>query len=144
MSPFITIRTCSNDQKGAAAVEFGLIATVLFMLLFGIFAFGAIYSQHQVFQGAAREGARVAAARGASPTALVDPAEVRTRVAEAAEPYEVTGPISISVEGGGEQCTSSTIGRSVTVSWPQSYDISLPLIPKIKKDVTIRGVFRCE
>lgn len=142
-----TTRIRARDESGAAAVEFGLIATVVFMLMFGIFEFGQFYSQYQVYQGAAREGARVAAARGVDADEQVDPDEVRTRVVDAAEPYAISGgagAVSVQVDGGGEQCTEDTAGDPITVSWPQEFDISLPLIPPLQKTVTVRGTFRCE
>ncbi|MGH2694980.1 MAG: TadE/TadG family type IV pilus assembly protein [Actinomycetota bacterium] len=145
MAPFTRMR--ARDESGAAAVEFGLIAVVVFMLMFGIFEFGQFYSQYQVYQGAAREGARVAAARGIDEDEHVDPSEVRARVVDAAEPYAISGgaeAISVQVDGGGDHCNDDTTGDPITVSWPQRFDISLPLIPAIQKDVTVKGTFRCE
>lgn len=130
-----------SDENGAAAIEFALIATILFMLLFGILQFGQFYSQYQVFQGAAREGARFAAARPSSG----DPVpmdEVRDRVVQAADPYEITEPSSIAVT---PECSSATSSDPITVSWIQEFRIDwFPFIPPINQDVTIKGVFRCE
>jgi hypothetical protein len=50
-----------KNQKGAAAVEFALIAPILFMLIFAIFEFGTGYSRYLAITHAAREGARLAA-----------------------------------------------------------------------------------
>jgi hypothetical protein len=89
----------STDENGAAAVEFGLIAMLLFTLLFGILQFGLWFWCWQTGAHAAREAARFAAVEpcdesgaagkasaaldgapltGAAPTIDVDtPADVR-------------------------------------------------------------------
>lgn len=51
-------RTSNDDQKGAAAVEFALLASLLFMLIFGGISAGISFSRSNALQTAAREGAR--------------------------------------------------------------------------------------
>ena len=132
-----------RGEDGAAAVEFALISTVLFMLLFGIIEFGQAFSQYQAFQGAAREGARVAAVRQ-------DPGAVRARVIEAANPFtldEVGGTGVLDVDIADSElttCDSTTIGNPVTVQWRQRFDIQLPMVPPIDGAVWIKAVFKCE
>lgn len=46
------------QERGAAAVEFGLLAPFLFMLLFGITEFGIILYDKVMVTNASREGAR--------------------------------------------------------------------------------------
>ena len=49
---------CRNAERGAAAVEFALLANVIFLILFGTIEFGfALYAQQAVVN-ASREGAR--------------------------------------------------------------------------------------
>ena len=48
-----------NDQKGATAVEFAVIAAILFIILFGILEFGLIFMQEHFIANAAREGIRI-------------------------------------------------------------------------------------
>jgi len=50
-----------RSERGAAALEFGLIAPILFLLLFGIIQFGLWFWSWQIGAQAAREVARVAA-----------------------------------------------------------------------------------
>ena len=128
-----------RNEDGAAAVEFALVSTVLFLLLFGIIEFGQAYSQYQVFQGAAREGARMAAV-GATAT------EVKERVVDAAAPFVINGkpPVSVSVEGGGTQCLVADRNKKVTVKWRQVFDIQLPFVPPIDTRTWIEAVFKCE
>lgn len=128
-----------QDQRGAVAIEFALIFTILAVFIFGIIEFGLFFSRYQVYQGAAREGARLAAVRE-------DAATVQTRVEEAAEPFDVTAPITVAVEGGGSECSDSTDGDQIKVSWNQEFEdaIVLPFIPDISFTTEISGVFRCE
>ena len=50
-----------RGQKGAAAVEFAIIAPLLFMIVFAILGFGIAFMQLQTIRGAVREGARISA-----------------------------------------------------------------------------------
>lgn len=52
-------RLVKKDQKGATAVEFAVIAAILFFILFGILEFGLIFMQEHYIANAAREGVRV-------------------------------------------------------------------------------------
>jgi Flp pilus assembly protein TadG len=132
-----------KKESGAAAVEFALISIVLFTILFGIIEFGQFYSQFQVFQSAAREGARVASVRPAAPGSVVTPATVSAAVLAAAAPYgsKINGAISVTPASG---CTVAAKGTAITVSWPQSFNVTLPFVPAINFTQTIKGVFRCE
>src|SRR6266542_111889 len=60
----IAARGRVRREEGAAAVEFALVGSVLILILFGILVYGLWLSEYSVMQGAAREGARVAATRG--------------------------------------------------------------------------------
>jgi Flp pilus assembly protein TadG len=51
----------ARDERGAAAVEFGLVALILFTLLFGIIQFGIWFWSWQTAAHAAREASRAAA-----------------------------------------------------------------------------------
>ena len=121
-----------RDEQGAAAVEFAIVALLLFMILFGILEYGRIYSELEVFESAAREGARVAAVRG-------DAAAIANAVKAAAQPYTLT-----STPTADHPCTTETIGQSVKVSWTQHFQVNVALLPPLNKDISIAGVFRCE
>jgi Flp pilus assembly protein TadG len=137
-----------KDERGAAAVEFALISIVLFTIIFGIIEFGQFYSQYQVYQSAAREGARVAAVRTQSGSAATN-AQVLSAVQAAAAPYQskIPGP-------GGTTPTITTAcpatfpptgpRPAAVVSWQQAFDITLPFVPSIQITPTVKGVFQCE
>lgn len=48
----------THSQCGASAVEFAIVAPLLFMLLFGILGFGIVFAQNLALENAARAGAR--------------------------------------------------------------------------------------
>ncbi len=48
----------AHRERGAAAVEFALLASLLFMLIFGSISAGISFSRSNALQTAAREGAR--------------------------------------------------------------------------------------
>lgn len=140
-----TQRPRAGDERGAAAVEFAIVAALLFMLIFGIINFGLLWSQKNVYVGAAREGARFAAVRCG---ATCDPGEVRDRTVAAAAGYPINSAgIVVDVEPYGspdDGCTQNTSGRQVKVSWTQEMSVNLPLLPQVTLDVPIEAVFRCE
>lgn len=121
-----------RSQEGAAAVEFALIASFLFMVLFGIIEFGRMFSELEVLNSAAREGARAAAVRGTAD-------EVVDAVQTAAAPYELDeAPAADKV------CDDATSGESVTVSWDQNFQLTFGLLPDFNQTLELKGVFRCE
>lgn len=129
------------------AVELALIAPLLFMLVFGIIEFGIFFSRYQILQGAAREGARLAAVRA-------ETADVRSRVIEAGSPWTSDlDPsiiaVSVQTEDGtpaGSECTDATAGGKAVVSWVHDFQdaIVLPFVPDIDFTLDLQGVFRCE
>jgi Flp pilus assembly protein TadG len=121
-----------RNETGAAAVEFALVASILFLFVFGIIEFGRIFSELEVLNSAAREGARAAAVRG-------DAEDVETAVTDAAVPYALD-----STPAADKTCDDSTSGEPVTVAWDQHFEISVGLLPAFDQDLEIRGVFRCE
>lgn len=132
-----------GEERGVAALEFALVSFfVLIPILVGVIQFGISYSQYQVLQGAAREGARCAAVQA---TEFNDCGDPTARVLEAASNYAdiiPAGSITFS-----NVCTDDTIGEDVTVSWPQTFDLDLigfiPVVPD-SVSTTISGTFRCE
>lgn len=150
-----------GGEGGASAVEFALIASVLFMVLFGIVQFGIAYNRYQGLQAGAREGARVGSLRDTS----VD--DIRARVRESVSIIDGadladTCPASLAV---GEGCievrrkdTSGTetlqtngndkpcLPQTGTVAVRARYrmEIAIPLWASQAVTITGEGVFRCE
>ena len=66
-------------QKGAAAVEFAIVAPLLFILIFGMIEFGIILYDKAMITNASREGARYAILYNGEGMAY-DTAEIRAAV----------------------------------------------------------------
>lgn len=48
-----------NNERGATAVEFAIVAALLFVIIIGILEFGFIFLQEHLVANAAREGVRI-------------------------------------------------------------------------------------
>ena len=120
-----------NNERGAAAVEFALVVSILLLIVFGIVAFGRVYSELEVMESAAREGARAAAVRS--------PDQIVAAVNDAAAPYSVDNAPTANIV-----CDDATVGQRVTVSWNQDFEVELVLAPPLTFTRQMKGVFRCE
>lgn len=126
-------------------MEFAVIAPLLMLIIVAVIEFGLLLNRIQVYESAAREGARAAAVRE-------DNGTINARVASAAGAYgaNITGPVSIEVIGGptaDPPCNDETSGMEVAVTWSQDFNDALdfPLFPGINiNDYEISGTFRCE
>ena len=137
------IRDRISREEGVAAVEFAIILPVLCLILFGVLEFGRVWSQYQVFQGAAREGARCAAVKA---TEFSD-CDIQTEIDQAASPYAWNKPAAVNIVGGGAApsgCTEATRGEDVQVSWAQPLEITIPFWKNVTVTSNIKAVFRCE
>jgi Flp pilus assembly protein TadG len=136
------IRHRMSRDEGVAAVEFALILPVLALLLFGVLEFGRVWSQYQLFQGAAREGARCAAVQA---TEFSD-CEIQPAIEQAAEPFELDETPTVQIEGSPAPagCDEADQGKDVQVSWEQTLEINIPFWDNASVTPTIKAVFRCE
>jgi Flp pilus assembly protein TadG len=136
----------AREERGAVAVEFALVLPVLILLVVGAIEFGKVLSQYQVFQGAAREGARCAAVQEAEAVTGLPVCDVQERITAAAGPYTPDLPATVTVEGGNgaPYACSDRAGRNVSVSWQQPLEIDIPFWGATTITATIEGVFRCE
>ena len=131
----------TKGENGAAAVEFALIAPLLFMLIFGIVNFGLAWSQKEVYIQAAREGARFAAVGCES---ACNAGDVQDRVEAAAVGYQITGGTAAIAVTPSPGCSSSDSSDTVTVGWDQQFSIDIPFIAPVNPTAHIEAVFRCE
>ncbi len=101
-----THRARRAQDRGAAAVEFGLVAVVLFTLVFGILQFGFWFWSWQAAGHAAREAARVGA---------VDPCD--TAAVEAAGAKALEGvPTGTGATVSATKDSGATVGDEITVT----------------------------
>jgi len=133
-----------SEEQGASAVEFAIVASLLFVILFGIIQFGMAYNRSQGLEAASREGARLAATDATYN-------EIQARV-QAAQSLFVGTDVTVSTApastGSQKPCQIAGIGGLVTVTAtvPPSakYAISIPLWGNQQINYTASGVFRCE
>ena len=59
-------RLCRRKRRGAAVVEFAIVAPVFFLLVFGMIEYGRMVMVQQILTNASREGARAAVLDGAT------------------------------------------------------------------------------
>ena len=112
-------KRCPGRQRrrGAALVEFAVIAPLLFMLVFGMIEFGRLMMVEQILTNASREGAR----RGILEAATS--AEVQTLVEDYLKNTSISGatvtvsPSSLSQVGFGEPVTVTVSVPYNQVSW---------------------------
>jgi Flp pilus assembly protein TadG len=52
-------RLCRKNRRGAAVVEFAVVAPVFFLLVFGMIEYGRMVMVQQIITNASREGARI-------------------------------------------------------------------------------------
>ena len=64
-------RLCRKNRRGAAAVEFAVVAPLFFLLILGMIEFGRMVMVQQVITNASREGARIAVLDGTQTTDVV-------------------------------------------------------------------------
>lgn len=105
-------RAGGRDDKGAAALEFGLILPILILLVLGIISFGYMLSFRQALSQAAAEGGRAAAVKPAGTADADRITAARAAVNDALSSYGVacTSSGGLTHSGGASGTCSITIG----------------------------------
>jgi Flp pilus assembly protein TadG len=140
----MTTRSKLRGEDGAAAVEFALVVSLLFVLLFGIMEFGLAFFELQNLRSATREGARAAAIGGT-------PDEIEQAIVDGSSGSLDVGNFTYTVS---RDCTATgSKGLEVEVQLPRdglppnvrsTFDINIPFIPEFTLSPDMRGSFRCE
>ena len=121
-----------QDERGAAVVEFALVAPLLLMMVLGIAEFGRAYHVQATLSQAAREGVRVMALKN-------DPAGALAATRAAAPTLTLTN-VSVTPSS----CAASGLTPAATATVTVTY--SLPFISRLfGSGVTLTGtgVMRC-
>lgn len=140
-------------EQGASAVEFALVMPILFLLLFGIIAFGFLFAQNLALSNSARQAARfgvvnnrtcadlVAEAQNSSAPLVTLPASgvVVRRGATSAAATSVCG-VSTT-----KPCVGSAATDNVYVTLTFTANVMAP-VPFLGSTRSLKGegVFRCE
>lgn len=150
-----------RKERGAAAVEFALVAPILFSLVFGIIGFGFVFAQELSLGNGARQGARFGVVNDATCQDIIDQtrsgAETINMAAanvqvvvylNSSEPDAADTSICDSSDASklaNVPCQGSTTGDNLYVYARFVSDVSVPLLP-ISGQFPLQGtgVFRCE
>src|SRR5437016_457310 len=117
-------------RAAQSMVEFAMIATVLFTLLFGIFEFGRAFYAYSAVVNAAQEGARLGIVTGVDTT----PKQTAIISATIQSAYAISlSDVSIACPGG--SCSGLRAGDMFTVSVVYTFTAVTPLVP----DLVFRG-----
>lgn len=117
-------------ERGAAAVEFGLILPVLLTIVGGILDFGRMYNQQILLSNAARDGVRQVVVNQDPANGGWQPTDIQTRVNNSLLPLPVTSTAT------GWYCSVSGTTLTYTVSLAQPFDYTvLKFLPGLPKPV---------
>ncbi|MGF1596914.1 MAG: TadE/TadG family type IV pilus assembly protein [Acidimicrobiales bacterium] len=124
-----------RSERGAALVEFALVAPLLLILVFGIIEFGVAFHRSQAVAASAREAARLAS------LSTTTAAEIDARVDDslAGLAFDQTPVVDVSPAG----CAGRS-GQSVTVTVTVNHNLTIPLLFETDVPLQGRAVFRCE
>jgi Flp pilus assembly protein TadG len=121
-------RGLARREDGAAAVEFAIVASLFFMLVFGIIDFGFAFHSWNNTANAAREGARKAAVDRS-----VVNVEARARsAAQTLDPTKLTVTVVCKPDAGGAFASTNCgvalkAGDTVRVIVDYTYDLITPV-----------------
>lgn len=90
-----------RQERGASAVEFAIIGSLLLLILFGTIQFGITFNRYQGLQSSAREGARLGSLQATTRTQIIN--RVRESVSIIQSSAISTGtctPSSLSLDNG--------------------------------------------
>jgi Flp pilus assembly protein TadG len=140
----VSVRSKLRREDGAAAVEFALIVGLLAVLIFGLLEYGLAFWQVQNLRSAAREGARVAAVRG-------DATDVRSHMVASSAgslsgswTYTQNRTCDGSDANKGQEVTIQITNSSLSGPVQDAFRVSIPFLPPLQLNPTLRGSFRCE
>ncbi|MCC6126581.1 MAG: pilus assembly protein [Pirellulales bacterium] len=135
--PQIGCRSC-RKRRGAAAVEFAIIAPLFFLLVFGMIEFGRMVMVQQILTNASREGARKAVLDGSTTTDVVN--TVLTNLSDAkitASTSNVTiNPANPATANYGDPITVTVTIPFSQVSWLPA-PMLLSFLPSGQTDITL-------
>lgn len=122
----------ARDNRGAAAVEFALVAGILFTLIFGTIQYGLYFWSLQSGAHAAREAARQAAVGSAATKVCTDFVNAVKTNARGEQDSTVTAKRTFFTDESLGTPGAPTIGGAVKIEVTfDSIDLGLPFVPFI-------------
>jgi Flp pilus assembly protein TadG len=132
------IRVCRRNRRGAAVVEFAVVAPVFIMLVFGMIEYGRMVMVQQLLTNASREGARMGVLDGATT------ASVQTSVTTYLSNASVSGAtVTVSPNPPSSAGYGAPVTVTVTVPFSQVSWIPTPMFLS-GKTLTATSVMRRE
>lgn len=119
------MRQINQGQKGAAGLEFAIIAALFLMIIFGIIEFGLIMYAKGIITNAGREGARFGVIYS-SPRKTAP--EIQAKVQDYLQGSGFTNPVVITVTGAGG---STEANLTVKVDYTYLFLILPSFVPGI-------------
>ena len=110
-------RLCRKNRRGAAAVEFAVVAPLFFLMVFGMIEFGRMIMVQQIITNASREGARMAVLDGATTTSVQTAVQNYLQGATVGNAQVTVNPDPPSSAGYGEPVTVTVSVNFNQVSW---------------------------
>ena len=110
-------RSCRKNRRGAAVVEFAIVAPVFFLLVFGMIEYGRLVMVQQVLTNASREGARQAVLDGSTTSSVTDAVQNYLTAARISGPTIAVSPDPPSTAGFGDPVTVTVSVPFNQVSW---------------------------
>ena len=162
-----TTRRPRTSESGASAVEFALVLPVLLLFIYGIIAFGFVFSQQIALNNAARDASRAGVVQPLSPAVSLTCQEVADRARQGmstavgisatslttvAVAIQLDGTQVCSMASGSttasnptlKPCTGATTTSNLTVltTFQSTTPVPLPVVNNIS--LKSSGVFACE
>jgi Flp pilus assembly protein TadG len=126
------LRRFRKDEKGAAMVEFAIVAGLVFIpLMFGVIEFGRLIWAKNMVTSAAREGVRYAIVHGSSSGATFDSAAVANYVIGRTQ----ISPIKVSTTWTGAKDPQDTVRVTVRYDY-----VPVVKVPGLVTTKTVTGV----
>ena len=160
-------RRCDPRDSGASAVEFALVMPVLLLFIYGIIAFGFVFSQQIALNNAARDASRAGVVQplvtastltcqqiadkardGMSSTIGIGPSNLNTVAVtikrDATSVCSMASGSSSATNPAVTPCTGATATSNLTVTttFQSVTPVPLPVISNIS--LSSSGVFACE
>lgn len=104
-------------RRGAAVVEFAVVAPILFLLIFGMIEFGRMVMVQQVLTNASREGARVGILDGATTSEVTSKVNTYLTAAKITGATVTVTPDPPSNAGAGDSVTVDVKVNFNNVTW---------------------------
>ena len=110
-------RRRSQDRKGAAVVEFALIAPLMILLTMGMMEIGRMVMVKQLLINSSREGARMAVLPGSTATEVKSQITVELEQASVSGANIVITPADLSNAPAGTSVTVEVSIEAAAISW---------------------------